>query len=125
MKKIFIFVGLFLLSCGKELIEKPDNLIPQDQMTAIFYDLSLLEAIRTQRPIVLQHMNVQPTSYIYKKYKIDSIQFVKSNAYYASNLKLYKEMYDEVAKKIEANKKAILSKPNGADQNAAELPQIQ
>ena len=125
MKKILIFVVFCIISCGNEIVEKPENLIPEDQMTAILYDLSLLDAIRAQRPLVLQQMKIKPTAYIYKKYNIDSIQFAKSNAYYAADLKVYKKMYDEVAQKLEANKTAVTPKSNSARQTAPNTPQIQ
>ncbi len=103
MRAIVLFFGLFFLfaGCGNA-VEKPDNLIPEDKMVNIIYDLSLLEAMRSQKPAALEQNQINPNKYIYGKYKIDSLQFVKSNEYYASDLKHYKELYEKVAEKLRA-----------------------
>ena len=42
MKKlIFIFVLLFVVSCGGDYIDKPKNLVPKDQMAEIMVDLAI------------------------------------------------------------------------------------
>lgn len=115
-----LLLALFAFaSCGKSGPEKPDNLIEEKKMKEIIYDLSLLEAIQSQKPVALETSGVNPNEYIYKKYKIDSVQFVKSNQYYASDLEHYKKMYDDIAKRLEKNKKEIdsLIKINGGMQN--------
>ena len=99
-------LALFLLvSCEKTTVKKPDNLIKEDKMVDIIYDLSLLEAIKSQKPAVLDSNSVNSKTYIYEKYKIDSLQFAKSDQYYASDIPNYKKMYDKVTKRIEDNKK--------------------
>jgi len=99
-------LALFLLvSCEKTTVKKPDNLIKEDKMVDIIYDLSLLEAIKSQKPAVLDSNSVDSKTYIYEKYKIDSLQFAKSDQYYASDIPNYKKMYDKVTKRIEDNKK--------------------
>ena len=107
MKKILSIVVflLFLISCGKSVVEKPDNLIGKDKMVDIIYDLSLLDALKSQRPIYLEQNNINPRKYIYDKYKIDSLQFVNSNKYYASDFAEYKNIYDKVQKRLEDTKK--------------------
>jgi hypothetical protein len=106
MKNIALLFGLIFLAlgCSRSAVEKPSNLIDEDKMVEIIYDLSLLEAIKSQKPIVLENTNVNPNTYIYKKYKIDSVQFAKSNAYYASDIKTYKEIYEKVSKRLEDKK---------------------
>jgi len=74
-------------------------------MVDIIYDLAVLDAVRSQKPLVLENNSINPDKYIYKKYNIDSIQFAKSNQYYASDLKEYKKMYEEVAKRLGAEDK--------------------
>ncbi|MGQ7946201.1 DUF4296 domain-containing protein [Flavobacterium sp. WC2509] len=109
MKKVlslFILVALFL-SCNKDLVEKPDNLIEKNVMKEILYDVFLLDVIKYQNPDILYANGVNPNTYIFKKYKIDSIQFVKSNAYYASDYREYKKMYDEVNDRLKNEKKSI------------------
>ena len=109
MKKyisLFALAALFL-SCNKDLVEKPDNLIDKKVMGDILYDLSILEALKYQDPNSLYKNGINPKTYIYKKYKIDSLQFAKSTQFYASDVNKYKTMYEEVGKKIETNKTHI------------------
>ncbi len=100
-----LFALFLLVSCEKTTVKKPDNLIKEDIMVDIIYDLSLLEAIKSQKPAVLDSNSVNSKTYIYEKYKIDSLQFAKSDQYYASDIPNYKKMYDKVTKRIEDNKK--------------------
>jgi hypothetical protein len=60
-------------------------------MIDVMYDLSILDAIKYQNPASLETYKINPSQYIYKKYKIDSAQFAQSNIYYASNYKDYKK----------------------------------
>ncbi|PWA05614.1 DUF4296 domain-containing protein [Flavobacterium psychrotolerans] len=105
---------LFLLtSCKDTGISKPKNLIEEDKMVDIIYDLALLEGIKVHNPANLQ--NVNSNEFVCKKYKIDSLQFVKSTQFYASDISNYKKMYEEVGKRIEKNKSyldSIESKAN-------------
>jgi hypothetical protein len=109
MKKIIIIISVLLLAvgCKKELVKKPERLVERDKMIDIMYDLSLLEAIKYQNPISLDSCDTNPTRFILKKYKVDSLQFVKSNMYYAANYNDYKIMFDEVGTRLEKNKKKI------------------
>ncbi len=112
MKKIIALFVLFsmVVGCQESAVPKPDNLIDEDVLVSILYDLSLLEAIKSQNPAVLETNNINPNTYIYSKYKIDSLQFAKSNKYYASDIKKYKEIVENVNKKIE-EQKTLLTKP--------------
>ncbi len=119
MKKLVTSFLLFaiLISCQKPVVSKPDNLIDEDVLVSILYDLSLLEAIKSQNPTVLETNNINSTTYIYKKYKIDSLQFARSNTYYASDNKKYKEIVENINKKIE-EQKILLSKPKAINNEA-------
>ena len=44
--------------------------------------------------------------FILKKYKVDSLQFATSNVYYSTDYEGYKVMFDEVAKRINKEKKS-------------------
>jgi PBP1b-binding outer membrane lipoprotein LpoB len=50
MKNIIFVLGVALIfaSCKNEVMTKPKNLIEQDKMVAIIYDLAILEAMRSQ-----------------------------------------------------------------------------
>jgi hypothetical protein len=98
-------VSLLFFSCQNEAVKKPSKLIEEDTMIAIFYDLSVLEALKANSPQILNQHQIDPHTYIYKKYKIDSLQFVENNHYYASNLKKYKKMYEKVEEQLGEQKK--------------------
>ena len=107
-KSIFLFVLIVsFFGCNKDLVEKPDNLIDKKVMLDIMYDISLLDALKYQNPNSLFKNDINPKTYICQKYKIDSIQFVKSNAYYASDYRGYKDMFDAVNKRLIQNKKEV------------------
>lgn len=104
---IVIILVLFLsVSCKKELVKEPKKLITREKMIDIMYDLSLLEAMRFQKPLSLDSVESDPTKFILKKYKVDSLQFAQNNMYYASDYESYKDMFDEVSKRIAVNQRA-------------------
>lgn len=106
MKNFFLFfIGFyFLVSCGQKAIEKPDNLIEKEKMDDIIYDLTLLQAMRGGYQATLDSNKVDVANYIYKKYKIDSLQFANSNRYYASDVAAYNRMFNRVNERLIANK---------------------
>jgi len=118
MKKVNVLFFCFALfvSCQNNPIEKPDNLIDEDTMVDIMFDITVLEAMKSQTTVVLETNKINPNTYIYKKYNIDSLQFANSDKYYASDVKKYKEIFDAVNKRIED--KMELSKK----QNTSLLP---
>ena len=104
--KFFLIVfSIFLLSCGEQRVKKPTQLIEEDKMIEIIYDISLLDAINSVNPRTLEENNINSRTYIFKKYKIDSLQFAENSAYYASDLKKFKKMYETVENRIVENKK--------------------
>lgn len=127
MKNIILFSVLLLtFSCGKSSVEKPDNLIDEDKMVDVLYDLAVLEALRSQKSMELAQNGVDHTTYIFEKHKIDSVQLASSNRYYASDLEKYKEIYDQVKERIEERKLQLDAK--SGDKPKKELddtPQVQ
>ena len=99
---VALFVG-----CKEEVVNKPERLIEKDVMVNIMYDLSILEAIKNQNPASLDTFKINSRDYIFKKYKIDSAQFAKSNVYYASDYNEYKSMFEQISKRLEANTKSV------------------
>ena len=112
MKNILSIILLFLLSisCNSNAVKKPENLIEREKMVDIIYDLSILEAAKSQKPIVLEQYQIKSNTYIYKKYQIDSLQFANSVKFYATDLEKYYGIYDSVNKRIERNLKRISTK---------------
>ncbi|MBM6500967.1 MAG: DUF4296 domain-containing protein [Flavobacterium sp.] len=119
MKKIFFFCVVFLaVSCNNSVIEKPSNLIEKDKMVDILYDISLLETVKSQgikRGFTQSEIN----QYILKKYKIDSLQLISSNKYYASDAEEYKRMFEKVKAKLDEDDKKVTGK-TAAEKNSTE-----
>jgi H2-forming N5,N10-methylenetetrahydromethanopterin dehydrogenase-like enzyme len=111
MKKTITVFGLFLLffGCGNNILKKPENLIDKDIMIDILYDLSIIEALHnTSYGSGMSKFN--SNNFILKKYKIDSLQFAKSNQYYATDVKNYKKMYEQVSNRLTEKDAEILKK---------------
>lgn len=88
-----------LLACNENLVDKPDNLIPEDKMVAVLTDLAIVNAAKSTNIAVLHDNDIEPMQYVYEKHDIDSLQFVESDFYYAS---LPKGAYERIYKKVEA-----------------------
>ena len=109
MKKIlpFLAVLIVLVSCKKEIVKTPSRIIERDKMVDIMYDLSILAAIKSQNSTYFTTYKINQNDYIFKKYKIDSVQFAQNNIYYAADYKEYKIMFGEVKSRL-ANKKSYI-----------------
>jgi len=126
MKKCFAIVCLLFsfISCTNG-IEKPKNLIDKDKMVDVLYDLSLLEAIKTQN-VGGGISNKKANEYIYKKYKIDSVQLAQSNKYYASDVEEYKKIFEKVKAKLDEQNKKLGNTTNGQiTPSNPDVPQVQ
>ena len=109
---LLLMLMITFVSCKKSVLEKPDNLIEEEMMINILYDLSIIEAIKATNPIALDKYGINPSTFVYQKYKIDSLQLAKSDRYYAVDVDRYSKMFDEVNKRLEEQKKALT--PNGS-----------
>jgi hypothetical protein len=108
MKKILPLLILFtiLSSCKKDIVKTPDHLIERGKMVDIMYDLSVLDAIKNQNTTSLATHKINPKEYIFKKYNVDSIQFVQNNLYYSSDYKGYQIIYEEIKARLDKNMKS-------------------
>ena len=97
-----------VLSCDKQnKPKKPDNLIPEEKMEGILYDMYIINAAKGVNRKILQNKGIVPETYILKKHQIDSAQFAESNAYYAFDPDLYKSMVESVKTRLENDKKVF------------------
>ncbi len=103
MKKqgMLLVLMLLLFSCAEKLIEKPDNVIPQDKMVLILKDMAIINAAKGTNLGKLKDNGVDPTTYVFEKYEVDSAQFVDSDRYYASLPIVYESIYKEVEASLE------------------------
>lgn len=132
MKRILsILVAFFVLaSCNNLPVEKPDHFIEEEMMTNILYDLTVFEVIKAQRRYDSVTNWMGGKEYVYKKYGVDSLQFVKSHQYYISQIETYKKMYDQVNERLQ-NKKSendlFLKKSGTASPSippSSDIPQV-
>ncbi|MFM7895141.1 MAG: DUF4296 domain-containing protein [Flavobacterium sp.] len=102
MRQLFIlFFALFVVSCSKNPIPKPDNLLDEETMINILYDISLLQAIDGSMPNKLMEQDIKMDQYVFEKYKIDSTTYRQNQLYYAGDARKYKKIYDKVLERLE------------------------
>ena len=80
---------LMFLSCGQVDQEKPENLIGEEKMSDLIFELALFDASRS---FVMKgetaRIGLNSESF-YKYHNIDSLRFAVSNSYYAKQPKAY------------------------------------
>lgn len=92
--------AMVLLGCQDvQRPEKPKNLIPQDKMVEVLTEAYLVNASQSVRNQALFAQEIDLDSLLYAKFDIDSVQFAKSNDYYAVDV----STYIEILEKVEAN----------------------
>lgn len=105
MRKLVLFLmGILILSCGEKVVEKPENLIPKEKMADILHDLALMNAAKSAFSKTFDENGIEIMDFIYKKYQIDSVQFVESDLYYASIPLEYQSIYEDVEARIDKRK---------------------
>ncbi|NGX82737.1 DUF4296 domain-containing protein [Aequorivita sp. KMM 9714] len=98
---ILIFFVLSALGCQDvNMPEKPENLIAKDKMIEILKETYLINAARSVNNKAIISKGIKIDSMIYAKYQIDSLQFAKSNAYYASDVNSYMVMIQKVESEL-------------------------
>ncbi len=108
MKNFFLL--LVLTSCNfiSDNNSIPDDIISENKMTEILYDMSLISVSKGINKKNLENNGLKPKKYILDKYSIDSLQFVLSNEYYSKDLEKYLSIYENVLKKLEINRQIII-----------------
>jgi hypothetical protein len=111
MKKLaLILLSALAISCGNETVQKPGHLLSEDEMVDILYDVALLQSLKSYKPQVLDSNNVDPRTYIYKKYKLDSITLSQNHNWYASDLENYEKIQQRVSKRLERQHDKLVPK---------------
>lgn len=96
-----------VFACNEKVIEPPADLIAKDKMLDILYDLAIINSAKGINSSILEQNGIDPMGYIYEKYGIDSVQFVKSDVYYASVPEQYEELYQELASRIKKDRENL------------------
>ena len=99
-----IILILFTLSCSHvEKSAEPDNLYDQDKMAAIITDLYIVEGAISSNRTSYSEKGVQPSSYLFEKYTMDSISFQENLNYYSDRV----EEYVLIMQKVQDNLKVL------------------
>jgi hypothetical protein len=88
-------------------MSKPENLISEEKMVNIIYEVSILTAAKGVNKKELEDNGIFPEEFVYSKYSIDSLQFVSSLDYYASKVDTYDNIYTKVDERITLEKERI------------------
>ncbi len=117
MRNFFgIFILLILQSCNSEMhgLDKPDDLIPKDQMIALMTDMLILEGhIQTTYSTVNRYYKVMSASgrYYLKTKHISEKQYESSFVYYTSKHEEYKVMLDKVMENLQKESIELQKQP--------------
>lgn len=105
---VFIVFVLTFFSCQDvNQPEKPENLIAKDKMIDILMETYLDNAARSIDNKSITSKGIKMDSMVYKNFGIDSLQFVKSNAYYAADVNVYMEIMGEVEARLTAKQQKM------------------
>jgi hypothetical protein len=108
LKILLLPLLFFFASCDSEE-RPPEDVLPQDKMVAILSEIHIAESRIVQMHLKSMDSSVLMYDYfqkkLYKKHQTDSTQYKNSYDYYASDPKRLEDIYDKVAKKIEARQK--------------------
>lgn len=105
--KVIIIASFFSACQNIEEVKKPDNLIPEDKMVEVLTELNLLNSAKTSNKRLLENTGIQPDTYLYSKYQIDSLQLAQSVTYYAKNYDKFEGIYEKVKKNLEVMQKHL------------------
>ena len=121
MKHFFYMLILIsLVSCNSvNRPKKPKDLIAKDKMSDIMYDFYILNAAKGVNRKLLESNGIIPVEYIYKKHGIDSLQFAKSNTYYAYDSEVYTGMIEKITVKLQKDKD-VYEKLSNEDQKISD-----
>jgi hypothetical protein len=109
---LFLFLSLFVFSCSKNPAPKPDNLLDEEVMVDIIYDISILQATDGSMPYKLSEHTIEMDKYIFEKYKIDSLTYRQNQRYYAADARKYKKIYKKVIERLDQEKANIMGDLN-------------
>lgn len=100
--KLYLIFFLFVFqSCQNvEKTKKPADLIPEDKMVEVLTEISIMTSARNFNKRQFENTGIKPEVFIYEKFDIDSLQFERSNNYYAENYTTYENIYSRVKENL-------------------------
>ena len=95
MKK-FLLVYIFMMGCSSNA---PENLISEEKMESIIFDIMILNA-SSSYDLKIDN-NMISDELIFRKHDIDSAQFYDSELYYSKNPRIQLNIYSNVKRRIQ------------------------
>ena len=95
MKK-YLLISIFIIGCKPNA---PENLISEEKMESIIFDIMILNASSIYDLKI--DNNMISDELIYRKYNIDSAQFYDSELYYSRNPRIHLNIYSNVKRRIQ------------------------
>jgi hypothetical protein len=88
-------------------------------MLNVMYDLAILQAVKSTGDYTLADNSLEINSLLFNKYEIDEQIWAENNEYYASNIRKYNKMVNEVLERLETQKLEMeeQSKPKNLKKN--------
>ena len=95
MKK-YLLVYIFIIGCSSNA---PENLISEEKMESIIFDIMILNA-SSSYDLKIDN-NMISDELIFRKHDIDSAQFYDSELYYSKNPRIHLNIYSNVKRRIQ------------------------
>ena len=95
MKK-YLLVYIFIIGCSSNA---PENLISEEKMESIIFDIMILNA-SSSYDLKIDN-NMISDELIFRKHDIDSAQFYDSELYYSKNPRIQLNIYSNVKRRIQ------------------------
>lgn len=107
-----LIILIIVQSCKDFNNKKPENLISEDKMVEILFDLEIINAARGENKKIIEEKISNVNNYLQNKYKIGIDQFENSISYYSSDILKYSTIIQEVEQKLDSTKNLIQKKIN-------------
>ena len=105
-----LIILVIVQSCKDFNNKKPENLISEDKMVEILFDLEIINAARGDNKKIIEEKISNVNNYLQNKYKIGIDQFENSISYYSSDILKYSTIIQEVEQKLDSTKNLIQKK---------------
>ena len=107
-----LIILVIVQSCKDFNNKKPENLISEDKMVEILFDLEIINAARGDNKKIIEEKISDVNNYLQNKYRIGIDQFENSISYYSSDILKYSTIIQEVEQKLDSTKNLIQKKIN-------------
>ncbi len=118
-----LIIAIAFGSCQNVKVpEKPKNLIGKEKMADILTEAYLANAARSIDNKTMLEEGIKMDSVFYAKFDVDSLQFARSNAFYAADVNTYIAIFQEVEAKLKEMEKDLDSIQNKGDKSKKDMP---